>query len=373
MAYSVSLEKEEDWQVLLSFLPQGWEEKAKELKALRRGRKLKDAESLLRILLMHFATGDSLRSTVAQAKAGGLADISDVGLLKRVKNSGDWLLWLAQRLRESREVRAEGTEEEGPKGYIFKAVDGTTVQEPGATGTSCRIHYSFDLSSLYCSEAIVSTSATGEGLTNFTVKTNEVYVGDRAYGTVKGIAHVVNQGGQVLLRIRYSLPLYDKEGKRFHLLPQLNTIKTGEVKEWEIFVKNTNQLIKCRLCALKKNPADIEKTLSRIRRRSSRNGRETRSETLEYAKYVFVLTTLDAVAFSSQKILEIYRRRWQIELVFKRLKSLLQLGHLKKFDQEAIRAWLHGKLFFATLIECFIHAGETFSPWGYPLAVNCQP
>ena len=65
--------------------------------------------------------------------------------------------------------------------------------------------------------------------------------------------------------------------------------------------------------------------------------------------------------------MEIYRCRWQVELAFKRLKSILGLGNLKKFDPEAARAWLHGKLLVAALIQALISAGSTFSPWGFPI------
>lgn len=60
-----------------------------------------------------------------------------------------------------------------------------------------------------------------------------------------------------------------------------------------------------------------------------------------------------------------YRARWQIELVFKRLKSLAGLGHLKKHDPQAARAWLQGKLLVALLIDALRMASEAFSPWGY--------
>jgi hypothetical protein len=90
-----------------------------------------------------------------------------------------------------------------------------------------------------------------------------------------------------------------------------------------------------------------------------------RPETIEAAGYVIVLTTM--IEADADVILEPYRHRWQIELAFKRLKSLLQLGHLKKTDPEGAKAWLQGKLLVATLIEMLIAVGERFSPWGYLL------
>ena len=79
---------------------------------------------------------------------------------------------------------------------------------------------------------------------------------------------------------------------------------------------------------------------------------------------MLVFTTV-AEALSAAEVLDLYRARWQIELVFKRLKSLAGLGHLKKHDPQAARAWLQGKLLVALLIDALRVAGEAFSPWGY--------
>ena len=104
---------------------------------------------------------------------------------------------------------------------------------------------------------------------------------------------------------------------------------------------------------------------------AAKKGHQPRPDTLEAAGYIVVLTTLSDV--SAHQILELYRQRWQIELAFKRLKSLLHLGHLKKTDPVGAKAWLQGKLFVAALIETIIAVGERFSPWGYFLPQERRP
>ena len=90
----------------------------------------------------------------------------------------------------------------------------------------------------------------------------------------------------------------------------------------------------------------------------------TRPGTLEFAKYVIVFTTRS----SGSTILRSYRMRWQIELVFKRLKSLAQLGHVPKHDDRSSRAWLYGKLLVTLLAQKLICIGRDISPSGYPLS-----
>ena len=62
-----------------------------------------------------------------------------------------------------------------------------------------------------------------------------------------------------------------------------------------------------------------------------------------------------------------YRCRWQIELAFKRLKTLLGAGHVPKTDDQSARAWMQAKLLTALLVERLLLEAKIFSPWGYPL------
>ena len=86
----------------------------------------------------------------------------------------------------------------------------------------------------------------------------------------------------------------------------------------------------------------------------------TRAETLEFAKYVLVFTTRSSG--SAAEVLESYRMRWQIELVFKRLKSVAHLGHVPKHDECSSRAWIHGKLLVVLLTQKLIRIGRNIFP-----------
>jgi hypothetical protein len=90
-------------------------------------------------------------------------------------------------------------------------------------------------------------------------------------------------------------------------------------------------------------------------------------KSLEAAQYFFLWTSLPSSSWRGYEVLELYRSRWQIELAFKRMKSIMGLGHLPKKDPESCRAWLHGKLLTSLLVEALMGAAKTFSPWGYEL------
>lgn len=360
------LGEQEDWEVLLRFMPEEWELKAKELGALRRARNFKDGKSLLRTLLIHFVDGCSLRETVVRARLGKIAEVSDVALLKRLNCSGEWFRWMAVELmKEWVEKRPEVL---FPGGYRFRVVDGSTIQEPGATGSDWRVHYSINLMTLQCDEMKVTESQVGETFKRFSVKKNDVLMGDRGYCHPGGVDSVVRHGGHVLVRINLcNLPLYRKDGSRFVIINALRTLKGVKIGDWPCYVQGSHGKIAGRLCAVRKSETAAEKSRQKVLRENGRKSHQVQPETLEAAGYTFVFTTLTKDVASSSVILEMYRGRWQIELVFKRLKSIIGIGHLPKQDPVGARAWIHGKIFTAFLIEALLASGERFFPWGYPL------
>jgi len=368
----VPVDLEEDWEILVRFLPDGWREKARELGAMRRCRKFADEEVLLRTLLIHLVDGRSLRETTAIAKAGGLVSVSAVALMKRLNASAEWFRWLCEEMM--RVWVQQQPENVFGRELKVRIIDGSMIKEPGPTGSSWRIHYALSLPRLRCEQVLVTDASIGESFERFAVQAGEVFVGDRVYGIARSIAHVLGQDGEVLVRINLrNLPLTDKKGKSFDVLAHLRTLNGTRLGDWPVRLSHNGQSYLGRLCAVKKSALAAEKARQQAKRKAQKGGYQIRDETLEAAGYVMVFTTLPRTSHGPKRILELYRGRWQIELVFKRMKSIMELGHLPKISEDAIRAWLHGKLFVAFLVEAMIAAGESFFPWGYPLCASARP
>jgi hypothetical protein len=352
----------EDWSVVTSVLPIQWQAKALELGAVRRLRGFSSVEALLRVLLIHLADGCSLRETAVRARAGDLADVSDVALLKRLRGCGPWFQWMTQEMAASMsQVMMPNTLLAGRR---VRLIDGSSVCEPGATGSTWRLHYALNLNTLCCDEVHVTESNVGESLVHFSIQPGDVIMADRGFAKRPSLRHVVEHKADAILRMSWSnLPLQDKQGKAFALLPLLRTLVMGQAADWPAWAHDDKGVIAVRVCVYKKTQAQALVSRQAIEREARKKQHTPMPETLEVAGYVIVLTTL--MEPSAQAIMEFYRRRWQIELSFKRLKSLLQLGHLKKTDKEGAKAWLQGKLLVACLIETLIFTAERFSPWGY--------
>ena len=90
---------DESWEILQQFLPDNLEESAREHGAFQRARgEIQSAAVLLRLLLLHVAGGLSLEQAVVRAREHKLVNISAVGLFKRLRSSGPWLVWLTEQL-----------------------------------------------------------------------------------------------------------------------------------------------------------------------------------------------------------------------------------------------------------------------------------
>lgn len=360
-----TVERDRDWELLLRQLPDGWETQAHLLGAIERLRRFRSEGDLLRTLLLHVGLGYSLRETAVRATQAGIAEVSDVAVLDRMRKAAGWFRWICNRLLEER--RWELPE---PGRWRVRILDGTLVKGPGAGGRSWRIHYSLIVPGLECDYfelTPVKGKHTGEILNRFPARAGELILADRGFAKPPGVEALTEQGAALVVRLNTgSLPLSTVSGEPFPLLEALRRItKPDQIAEWEVYVRGPRRPIAGRLCVIRKSAEATARTQRRIRRKSQQGGPKPKPETLAFAAYVMVFTTLPPAEFPAEQVLEWYRGRWQVELAFKRLKSLAKLGHLHDQNTDTVRAWLYGKLGVALLGQKLMRVERDISPWGY--------
>jgi hypothetical protein len=356
---------EEEWKTLLDFLPADWKLIARQTGALKGLRQDKSPENLLRVLLMHVGCGLSLRETATWAAECGLAALSDVAVLKRLRKSKEWLRRLCEVLLAGQAAASP------PDARSLRLVDSTLVREPGPTGSLWRIHYSLRWPQLSC-DCFKLTAREGEGnggsLRHFVLRKGERVLADRGCCHAGDVHYATARGARVLVRFSpNSIRIDDvRTGGRFALLKRLGALtKAGQSREWPVLVPlEGHAALPARLCVIRKTRAAIALSHKKLRREASKDQRVLRPETLRHAEYVMVLTTFPADEFPTHLALECYRFRWQVELLFKRFKQQADMGHLPKNDEESSRAWLYGKLLVALLTEKLLVHARSFSPWG---------
>jgi hypothetical protein len=355
---------ETQWKYLLSMLPAkvDLEASARDKGALLRRRVVRSAETLLRLALA-YCCGLSLRQTSCWAHLQGLGKLSQVGVMKCLRRSASWLEFLVvTKLAERAECRQI-------QGLRLRLVDATTVSAPGSQGTDWRVHLGFDLGSLTIDAVELTGAEGGESLSRFQVGAREVLIGDRGYAHRRGLWSVRQAGGDFLVRSTWqNLPLQTLGGEPFDLLLAARSLPEGEVGEFAVQTVATRKVpaMAARMIILCKSEEAAEQAREKIRKEARKKGHAVDPRTLEAAGYIFLLTSLPAAQLKAAEVLDLYRFRWQVELAFKRLKSLWDFGTVPAKDPDLARTYIFAKLLIAVLVEDLTQEALRAPPLGRP-------
>jgi hypothetical protein len=308
--------------------------------------KIATACDLLHLLLLCIGANLGLRQAAAMFLAATGIKVSHVSVHNKMRLAGPYLAALVSRLAAN-----HATAPERWAGYDVQLVDASTWCSPGAETTSARVHARIRLCSLEILDAQVTDKHVGETFKNFQWKQGQLAVGDRGYGNAPGIAHVVSQGAAVLVRVnRNSLPMLDGNRRSIELVSWLRSLRGEQPHERVALVhdKERGGHVTGRLIAQRLPSGAAEKARARVRRDLGSKAKEL---DLELAQYIWIFTTADRKRMSAAMCLELYRLRWQVELTFKRWKSLCQFDQMPNFRTDTIHCWLVGKLLLALLMQ----------------------
>ena len=330
---------------LIRELPKDYEQACFETGAIERKRGIKTPGELMLLNMIHLINGCSLVEISEIARLGKFGEISDVAFMKRFKNSNDWFKWIISNLQNEGYISYDNpTYFENNR---ILAVDASDVKEKGRSQRIFRLHFALDIGKLQAYQFKITTNEVGESLKNFEFKQNDLVLADRAYGTVNGIEQCAEQGADCILRLRNkAFALYDEDGQKIDLTSKITKKQSGSLTAY-VHGKSIHRV---RICYRKKDDAAIESTKKKIKRKESKKQYTISEEAKIFNEYVVLVTTLPD-SIPCEAILDLYRFRWQIELFFKRLKSIMDYGELPKKTSDSIFSWLNGKLMIALLIE----------------------
>ncbi len=179
--------------------------------------------------------------------------------------------------------------------------------------------------------------------------------------------HVVVRFGWHALRFRSTL-----QGEPWSVLEAGRQLPGATPGQWWMQIPGTKDrpMLTVRIVAMRKSAQAAEKARRKARKDARDHGYTVVHETFEAAEYVLILTTLSEEAADAAEILELYRLRWQIEMAFKRLKSLLHIDALRAFNPELAQTYLLAKLRGVVRVDAIRTHGPDFSPYGFPVQID---
>lgn len=340
---------DDQWAYVLTLLPGDLEESARR-SALRRCRNVPSAAALMRMTFAYAVSDLSMKDVAAWAHAIGLAEITGPGLFYRLREAEGWLAeMLAKTLAEELDA--------APAGLRIRVVDATAICGPGAEGTEWRAHAMIDADRGRLCAVELSDDRVGEGYGLHPLREGEVVLGDRGYSTARGIEAVVNAGAYPVVRVNpHAIRLCDMQRKRFDLAACEARLTVTEIMELDVLVPvppDSYSTDSGKKWALSSAKAWIPARIAGARTRTDR--------------VVWVLTTLSPERIDSHNLLQLYRVRWQIELAFKRLKSLLHFDSLPSRQGPTAKSWMLARLLAAAVAEKLLDPNGSLSPWGYDI------
>jgi len=348
-----------DWQNVIRMLggADAIEANARTTKAFVRARVVGSAVDLLRLVLAYCLGERGLRSTTGWAASIGLVDISNVALLYRLRQCGDWLAVLVGHVLTTAAPAAS-------RGRLIRIIDATTVPKAGTLAKTknrlWRVHGAFDLPSERFGFFELTDEKGGETLDRIPVAKGEIRIGDRAYLQPDRIASVLDAGGDILVRAGWRNARWrDADGKPVNLLTEFRKAAGHGLIDRPIRIaRKRGEALELRMVAVKK-PAQAAEAAKRKARQSARKGGHQISKgTLAAAEWVILITSLQPDTFAAADVLALYRLRWRIELGFKRLKSLIGLKGPPGTDERSARPYVLAHLLIILLLEPLIDEFE---------------
>jgi len=339
---------EEDWEYVRTLLPADLEDSARRQGALLRCRNIPDAAAFMRMALAYAVSDLSLKDLAAWASALGLAAITGPGLFYRLRQAADWLEQVLGQVLNDQIAEAPG-------GLRLRVVDATVINGPGQKAVQWRAHVSIHPGSGRIRAVELTDDSGGEKLGRHHFTEGQVVLGDRAYATSRGLHTVRQQGAHAVVRFNpATLRTCDKRRQRIYLAEKETEVPKVGVVEFMITIPVPPPATRSH------KPWDSAKAIAWIPARAI----AARTRTGEVT---WVATTLAVEQMPAIGILGLYRVRWQIELLFKRLKSLLHLDGLPSREGPTAKSWILSRLIAAALAQKLVQPAGPLSPWGYEL------
>lgn len=328
---------------------------ARATKAFVRAREIQSPAGLLRLGLMYGTQGSTYEGLAAWALKHGIGDMSGVAVRQRLLHAEEWFRQIVDAM-----VQVRQAERKTFAGWRVSLQDATVICCPGSQGTDARLHLQLDLGAMRLTGIAVTDAHAGERFTHFPVAPNEIRIGDRGYAFASGMGPVLERGYLIVRSNWQNLPLCDATGQRLNPCAWLRTL--SQPGETSVQLPTPQGCFPVRLLAIPLPPQAAEKARARARKAAQKKKHQVSENTLLAAGFLLLITNLPDDLWPLELVAWLYRLRWQIELQFKRFKSLLHLDQVRVFDKHMLQVFLLCKVMAILLLDRLIYCTQQLVP-----------
>ena len=329
----------------------------RETKAFRRARGVRSATDLLRLALAWGPGGYSLQRVAAWAGAQGIGTFTDEALTQRLHGMVGFLQAVTSHLLTPISPAPCW------HGRVLRIADSTSLSQPASKGTDWRVHGVYDLACGGFSHLELTDCRGGEALDRGQPVAGEIRIADRGYANAQAWHRFCQasagpaSAGQAdyIVRMRWNtVRLVDAADKPVDLIALLQALPPeSETHEIAVRVQSGQRQtpVPIRLVVRRKTPQATAAAHKCLHQQASRKQTKLDDRSLIAAGFLVLATSLPGTEFPPAEVLAVYRLRWQIELAFKRLKSLLHIDKIRTKTEAGTRCWLYAHLIVALLCD----------------------
>lgn len=348
-------ESDQCWNELVQQrLPENLEAQARALGAFQRVRAVVNATGLLRALLAYVLSQSSLKYLSGWGRLAQITRtmISAPAWHKRLQNSSAWLLWIGSALLSLRLTKPKVAASQR-----LLLVDATHLAEMGASGEDWSLHCAYDLLAGQLAWVTVTDAHQGESFSHLPIQPGDILVADGAYSRARQLAAVEAAGAFCLTRFSpRHLPVFaaqaptDTPEFRVDVEGWLRGLRPGRSQRHGVVLADGKR-VAVRLIAVAL-PDEQAEALRRQKQRQARDkGRHLSEQALFFAGFHLLVTTLPEKRWPLDLAVELYQARWQIEILFKRIKQVLDTHRLPCRCPRTAQAMIAALLVAWLLIE----------------------
>lgn len=319
------------------------EKKLSRRKLIKRKRVIKNYRIIIRAVFLFITEELSFQRLSDRMACEYEISMSDTAWRKQIlKIAPDFL-------EVAKECEMESRGEKKEKHYY--GLDATNISIQGKKDEYYRIHTQYEIEEGSIKYAKITDKYIGESITHFPIEEGSIYLADRAYGKSKQLEYIIENKGGFIVRIS---PFQIRLFKDCECKEKLDLCKKieGERFTEKCYIKDKEKIVPIRIIGIKKPEEKQKEAEKKTKRKARRKQYEASEKAIEFSKWFIVATSMN-VLDTEDEIAEIYRKRWQIELLFKRMKTLLNLRSIRRSDslysKSIVDLWLSVGLIICTI------------------------
>lgn len=342
--YTLTNMKNQELENKIGEIYKKMEKKLAEKEIIKRKRKVKDCWILVKAVFLRIVHNLSFQRLSDLMSCKYDVTMSDTAWSKQIKKVADAFIEAAEEcLKESYEENAAARSDNVLNQKHCYALDATNLAVEGKNATVIRMHVQYMLDSAYANFVSITDNHVAESILNFPIESSALYIADRAYGKIRQLEYLIRNNAGFVIRIspNHIILYQDMEcSKKIDFSDYIS----GDDFSLNCFGKYMNHVFPIRIIGMKKPDDKLNASEKKVRRKAQKNQTKLSQKTINFSKWLFLAVSPDN-SIPAEDIFGVYRLRWQIELFFKRMKSILQLRKIRHSSD--VYAACIAKLWFA--------------------------